>query len=105
MISSYDDLRPDSVAELGCQEPVRCCLILQEMAGHNVSDGVFNSVLQVIVPIIAECADPDRAISNLGRWADRVGNRSSAYNLLASSPASTKIFITVLAASQYFATT
>jgi len=102
MIASYDDLSPASVAELGCEEPARCCRILQEMAGHNVPDSLFDAVLQVIIPVLSQCADPDRAISNLGRWADQVGNRSSAYNLLAGSPAAAKIFITVLAASQYF---
>jgi len=96
MIASYDDLSPASVAELGCEEPARCCRILQEMAGHNVPDSLFDAVLQVIIPVLSQCADPDRAISNLGRWADQVGNRSSAYNLLAGSPAAAKIFITIL---------
>jgi glutamate-ammonia-ligase adenylyltransferase len=103
MISSYDDLSSETGAELGCEDPVRCCRILQDMAGHNIPDNVFDSVLRVIIPVIAECADADRAISNLGRWADRVGSRASAYNLLATYPTAAKILITILSTSQYFA--
>lgn len=102
MIASYGDLSPVSVGQLGCQDPARCCFILQEMAGHDIPDRLFEAVLRVIIPALSECADPDRAISNLGRWADRVGNRYSAYNVLADSAAAAQIFVTVLAASQYF---
>lgn len=102
MIVQYDDITPAALAGLGCEDPERCCRVLQDMAGHDVPDSVFEGMLRNCVPAIAACADPDRAVINLGRWADRVGNRISSYSLLAAYPAAASILITVMAASQYF---
>ena len=85
-ITSFDDLTIDNLAPLAFDEPAHACHILQELAGHNVSDAVFDRLLTVIIPLLAKSADPDRAVANLGRWADAAGNRASTYTLLSTFP-------------------
>ncbi len=103
MIASYEDLTQEALRPLGFDDPARACHVLREMAGHDVSDDAFGDLLQVLMPALGECADPDRAVANLGRWADAVPSRVSAYGLLAEHPIAARIFVTVLAASQFFA--
>ena len=103
MISSYDELTPESLVEYRFEDVTRACLILQNMAGHDVPDRVFDVFLIAVLTAIKTSADPDRAVSNLERWSHRVGNRLSTYQLLASTPFAAEILITVMAASQFFA--
>lgn len=103
MIAAYEELNPDALALLGFSDPTRACRLLQDMAGHNVPDSVFDAVLPSLTAAMAECADPDRAAANLARWADAVGSRLAAYRFLAANPLAARILVTVLAASQFFA--
>lgn len=103
MIETYDDLTAEALGALGLDDPARACRVLQGMAGHNVPDAAFAALLRVLVPALADCADPDRAVASLGRWADAVPSRVSAYGLLASHPVAARMLVTVFAASQFFA--
>jgi glutamate-ammonia-ligase adenylyltransferase len=103
MIASYEDLSPEALAPLGFDSPVQACRLLQEMAGHDIPDSLFAAVLQALIPALADCADPDRAVANLVRWGEAVGSRATAYQFLAASPPAGRILVTVLAASQFFA--
>ena len=100
---TYADLTPKALAGLGLEDAGQACRILQGMAGNDVPDTAFETFLRVIVQALAVSADPDRAVTNLGRWADAVGNRASAYGLLASYPAAAFMLLTLFAASQFFA--
>ena len=60
-------------------------------------------LLHVLMPALGDCADPDRAVANLGRWGDAVTSRVSAYGLLAAHPVAARMLVTVFAASQFFA--
>ena len=102
-ITTYTDLTPDALAELGLDNPEQACRTLQGMAGHDVPDTLFEALLQVVVPVLARSADPDRAVANLGRWAEAVGSRASAYAVLAGYPAAATMLLTLFAASQFFA--
>ena len=86
MIATYADLTPAALASFGFDDPAHACRVLQGMAGHDVPDAAFNPFLQVIVRALERCADPDRAVANLGRWGEAVGSRASAYGLLAGYP-------------------
>lgn len=103
MIATYEDLTPEALAPLGFGDPERACRLLQDMAGHDVPDRVFDAALPSLVGALAGCADPDRAVANLARWADAVGSRLAAYGFLAAYPLAARILVTVLAASQFFA--
>ncbi|MBV9852814.1 MAG: hypothetical protein JO250_24405 [Armatimonadetes bacterium] len=103
MGATYADLTPEALGQLGFEDPAQACRILRNMAGHNVPDAAFEALLGVLMPALAQCADPDRAVANLGRWADAAGNRVSAYGLLAGHPAAARMLVTVFAASQFFA--
>ena len=103
MIATYADLTPEALGPLGFDDPNQACRVLQGMAGHDVPDAAFDKFLQVIVRALAHCADPDRAVTNLGRWGEVVGSRASAYGLLAGYPAAAEMLVTVFAASQFFA--
>ena len=103
MIATYDDLTPEALTPLGFDDPAQACRVLQGMAGHDVPDGAFDALLWVIVRALNGSADPDRAVANLGRWADAVGSRAAAYGLLAGYPAAAEMLVTVFAASQFFA--
>ncbi len=103
MIATYDDLTPSALAPLGFDDPAQACRVLQGMAGHDVPDSAFNQFLRVIISDMAACADPDRAVANLGRWAEAVGSRASAYALLTAYPAAAEMLVTTFAASQFFA--
>ena len=103
MIATYDALTPEALESLGFDDPAHACQILQGMAGHDVPDAAFEAFLSVVLPALAESADPDRAAANLGRWAEAVGSRASAYGLLASYPAAAEMLVTIFAASQFFA--
>lgn len=103
VIERYDELTPDALAPLGFDDPAHACRLLQDMAGHNVPDSVFNAALCVLMIALTDCADPDRAVANLARWAEAAGSRVAAYGLLAAHPPAAQILITVLAASQFFA--
>ncbi len=103
MLATYDDLTPDALAPLGFDDPAQACRVLQGMAGHDVPDAAFGAFLAVIIKALEGCADPDRAVANLGRWAGAVGSRASAYGLLASYPPAARMLVTVFAASQFFA--
>lgn len=103
MLTTYDDLTPEALAPLGFDDPAQACRVLQGMAGHDVPDTAFGTFLAVVTPVLEGCADPDRAVANLGRWAGAIGNRASAYGLLASYPAAARMLVTVFAASQFFA--
>ncbi len=103
MIATYDDLTPAALAALGFDDPAQACRTLQGMAGHDVPDAAFDGFLRVLAAALERCADPDRAVSNLGRWAEAVGSRASAYSLLAGYPAAAEMLVTVFAASQFFA--
>ncbi len=103
MLATYDDLTPDALAPLGFDDPAQACRILQGMAGHDVPDSAFGAFLAVITQALEGCADPDRAVANLGRWAGAVGSRASAYGLLASYPTAAQMLVTTFAASQFFA--
>ncbi len=102
-IGGYTDLSAEALAPLGFDDPARACRLLQDMAGHDVPDSVFDGLLRVLLPAVAECADPDRAVSNLARWADAAPSRLAAYNLLASHPPAAQILVSIMAASQFFA--
>ena len=102
-ITTYDDLTPDALVPLGFDDPARACPILRGMAGLGVPDTLFEAVLHTVLPALAVCADPDRAVANLGRWAEAVGSRAQAYSLLAFDPAAAPALLTVFAASQFFA--
>ena len=102
-ITTYDDLTPTALAALGLEDPEHACRVLQGMAGYDVPDTAFEAFLRVVVQALAVSADPDRAVANLGRWADAVGSRASAYGLLASYPAAAEMLLTLFAASQFFA--
>jgi glutamate-ammonia-ligase adenylyltransferase len=102
-LTTYDDLTPEHLAALGFEDPAHACHILRDMAGHNVPDSAFSSLLRVVSRALIESADPDRAVANLGRWTDASGNRASAYALLTSHPQATEMLLTILAASQFFA--
>lgn len=103
MIATYEDLTPEALASLGFTDPARACRLIQEMAGHDVPDRVFDAALPSLTQALADCADPDRAVANLARWADAVGSRLAAYGFLAAYPLAARILVTVLAASQFFA--
>jgi glutamate-ammonia-ligase adenylyltransferase len=103
MNASYEDLTATALEPLGFDDPAQACHILREMAGHDVPDSVFEGLLHVIIPALVACADPDRAVANLGRWADAVPNRVSAYGLLTGNSVAARMFMTVIAASQFFA--
>ena len=103
MIERYSDLTPEAVAPLGFEDPAHACYVLREFAGHDVPDALFEAFLRVVVRALTGCADPDRALGNLARWADASGNRSSAYAMIASDPEAARILTTVFAASQFFA--
>jgi glutamate-ammonia-ligase adenylyltransferase len=103
LIATYADLTPEAVAALGMEDPVQACRILQGMAGNDVPDTAFEAFLRVVVRALRQSADPDRAVANLGRWADAVGSRAAAYGLLASYPAAAEMLLTLFAASQFFA--
>ncbi|MGI4789483.1 MAG: hypothetical protein ACRYFS_11610 [Janthinobacterium lividum] len=103
VIATYDDLTPEALAELGLEEAGQACRILQGMAGFDVPDSAFEVFLRVVIQALAVSADPDRAVANLGRWADAVGSRAAAYGLLASYPAAAEMLLTLFAASQFFA--
>lgn len=102
-IATYADLTPDALAGLGLDDAGQACRVLQGMAGHDVPDAMFEALLQVIVPVLARSADPDRAVANLGRWAEAVGSRTAAYATLTAYPAAAAMLLTLLAASQFFA--
>ena len=103
MIDAYEELTPEALGALGFEDPAPSCRVLRDMAGHNVPDAAFGALLRVLMPALGECADPDRAVSNLGRWGDAVTSRVSAYGLLASHPVTARMLVTVFAASQFFA--
>src|SRR3569833_1828170 len=102
-ITSFADLTIDNLATLAFAEPANACHILQDLAGHNVSDAVFDRILTVIIPLLSKSADPDRAVANLGRWADAAGNRASTYTLLSTNPHAAEMLLTIFAASQFLA--
>ena len=102
-IAAYADLTPDALTGLGLDDPAQACRVLSGMAGHDVPDTVFEALLQVIVPVLAGSADPDRAVANLGRWAEAVGSRTAAYGTLTAYPAAAEMLLTLFAASQFFA--
>ncbi len=103
VIATYADLTPAKLARLGLDNAEQACRVLQGMAGHDVPDAAFEALLLVVVPVLAGNADPDRAVANLGRWADAVGSRTAAYATLAAYPAAAEMLLTLLAASQFFA--
>ena len=103
MTATYEDLTPEALAPLGFNDPARACRLLQDMAGHDVPDRVFDAALAPLIEALVICADPDRAVANLARWADAVGSRLTAYGFLAAYPLAARILVTVLAASQFFA--
>ena len=103
MIATYADLTSEALVPLGFDDPAQVCRVLQGMAGHDVPDAAFDQFLRVIARALEHCADPDRAVANLGRWGEAVGSRASAYGLLAGYPAAAGMLITVFAASQFFA--
>ena len=103
MIASYADLTPEVLEPLGFDDPDQACRLLQDMAGHDVPDALFEALLQALMPALADCADPDRAVASLGRWAEAVGSRVSAYRLLAPHPIATRMLVTIFATSQFFA--
>ncbi len=103
MIGAYEDLTPAALTVLGFADPARACRLLQDMAGHDVPDSVYNAALRALLPALSASADPDRAAANLSRWAESVGSRAGAYALLAASPAAAAILVTVMASSQFFA--
>jgi glutamate-ammonia-ligase adenylyltransferase len=100
---TYDDIAPERLAALGFDDPAQACRVLRDMAGHDVPDAAFNAMLRAVSMALMDCADPDRAVSNLGRWADAVGSRASAYGVLAASPPAARMLMTIFAASQFFA--
>ncbi len=102
-INTYNDLTPEALAPLGFDDPARACRLLQGMAGHDVPDTLFEAVLEAIVPVLTGSGDPDRAVANLGRWAEAVGSRAPFYRQLAFDPAAAPALLTVFAASQFFA--
>lgn len=101
MITSYDQLTPAALAQLGFDDAAQACHILQNMAGHDVPDRMFDLFLNVVTSALVGNADPDRAVANLGRLADASGNRASLYSLFASHPPTSKMVLTILAASQF----
>ncbi len=103
VIDGYTDLTPEALAALGFDAPARACRLLQNMAGHDVPDSVFDGALRTLLPALEGCADPDRAVANLARWADAVPSRLAAYILLGSHPPAAQVLATVMAASQFFA--
>jgi glutamate-ammonia-ligase adenylyltransferase len=103
MIERYSDLTPEALAPLGFEDPAHACYVLREFAGHDIPDGLFEAFLRIVVNALAGCADPDRALGNLARWADVSGSRYSAYAMIASNPEAARILTTVFAASQFFA--
>lgn len=103
MIWAYADLTPEALASLGFDDAVQACRTLREMAGHDVPDAVFEALLRAVLPIMEQSADPDRAVANLGRWADAVSSRVTAYHLLAAHPVTARMLLTIFAASQFFA--
>ena len=103
MIATYEDLTPQALAPLDFDHPAQACRVLRDMAGHNVPDAAFGALLHVLMPALADCADPDRAVANLGRWADAVPSRVPAYGLLAAHPVAARMLVTIFAASQFFA--
>ena len=102
-ISVYADLTPEALAGLGLDDAGQACRVLQGMAGNGVPDTVIEALLQVIVPVLADSADPDRTVANLGRWAEAVGSRTAAYGTLTAYPAAAAMLLTLFAASQFFA--
>ena len=102
-LAAFDDLTVDNLAALGFDDPGHACHILRDMAGHNVSDTAFEAMLRVVSRVLARSADPDRAVANLGRWADAAGNRASAYALLSNHPHTAEMLLTIFAASQFLA--
>ena len=103
VITTYADLTPDALAGLGLEDARQACRVLQGMAGFDVPDADFEAFLQGVVQALTGSADPDRAVANLGRWAEAVGSRAAAYRLLASYPAVAEMLLTLFAASQFFA--
>ena len=102
-MTTYADLTPDALARLGLDNAAQAYRVLQGMAGNDVPDTAFEALLQVVVPVLAQSADPDRAVVNLGRWAEAVGSRTAAYGTLTAYPAAAAMLLTLFAASQFFA--
>ena len=103
MILTYESLTPDTLSHVKFEDPARACRILQSMAGHDIPDDTYDAFLNAITSSLAKCPEPDRAVINLERWGQRVGNRRIAYEELAHNPAAALMLSTVLAASQFFA--
>ena len=102
-LETYADLTPPALAALGLDDAEQGCRTLQSLAGHDVPDSDFEALLAVVVPVLEVSADPDRAVANLGRWADAVGSRAAGYRTLTSYPAAAAMLLTLFAASQFFA--
>ncbi len=102
-IDTYDVLTPAALTPLGFDDPAQACRILQGMAGHDVPDDAFGRLLGTITQALVGSADPDRAITNLGRWTDAAGSRTAAYRMLAADPEAVRSLLLVFAASQFFA--
>ncbi len=103
MIATYEDLSPSALASIGFDDSVQACRALQGMAGEGVPDAAFNSFLAAITQALEGCADPDRAVANLARWAAAVSSRVASYGLLANHPVVAGMLVTIFAASQFFA--
>ena len=69
MIATYEDLSPSALASISFDDPLQACRALQGMAGEGVPDAAFNTFLAAITQALEGCADPDRAVANLARWA------------------------------------
>ena len=102
-LETYADLTPPALTALGLDDAEQACRTLQSLAGHDVPDSEFEALLTVVMPVLKQSADPDRAVANLGRWADAVGSRTAGYWTLIGYPAAAAMLLTLFAASQFFA--
>ncbi len=102
-LRAFEDVTPAALAPLGFSDSARAARILRALAGDGVPDTLYERLLPHLVRALAACADPDRAVNNLERWAARVGGRATQFAYLADHPPALAALVTVFAASQYFA--
>jgi glutamate-ammonia-ligase adenylyltransferase len=75
---------------------------VRALAGDGVPDALFERLLAPLLDALAASADPDRAATNFGRWAERLHARRSHFEFLAAHPPAVRALAAVFAGSQYF---
>ena len=102
-LRTADTYTPEELSAIGLSDPVRARRLLISLAGRGVTDDDIAAVLPQLLAAIGQSPDPDRALTNFVRWADRIGNPYTHYRYLANHPTALGIFVNVCGVSQFFA--